>query len=68
MTKIKNLKNVPTTEELVEGIPNSPYFPIACKMLWQSDIDDPNIGDLLQCYHEIAKVDNKINQKRNKND
>jgi hypothetical protein len=50
------------SEKMAENMIYSPYFPIACKMLWKSNIDDPNFADLLETMSKIAVIDNKINQ------
>lgn len=62
MSKMK-LGKVPTAQEMVDGIIYSPYYPIACKMIDERGIEDPTIADILECFHEIAKIDNKINRK-----
>ena len=65
MNKTNNYR-IPTGKNLVEGIPNSPYFKVACEVLYRRKIDKPNIADLFEVFHEIAKVDNKINKRRKK--
>ena len=61
MTKTNDYP-VPSAKNLAECIPHSPYFNVACEMLRRRGIDDPNIADYLECFHEIAKIDNKINK------
>lgn len=70
MTKIKpNTKNVTTAEQIFDGlIYNSPYRKVALRYFKlkniSPDIDGKfNIVDLLEAYHEFAKVDHKINKK-----
>lgn len=63
MVKTNNHR-VPTGKNLVEGIPKSRYFKVACEVLYRRNIDKPNIADFFEVFHEIAKVDNKINKGR----
>lgn len=68
MTKKVDLGNVPTAQEIVDNLIYSPYYPIACRMIEEREIDDPTIADVFEAFHEIAKIDNKINRKENKNE
>lgn len=61
MTKTNNYP-VPSAKDLVENFENSPYFNVACEMLRRRGIEEPNIADYLECFHEIAKIDSKINK------
>ena len=61
MTKTNNHR-VPSGADLVENMEYSPYYNVAQEMLSRRGIDEPNIADILECFHEIAKVDNKINK------
>jgi hypothetical protein len=62
MTKIKPI-NAPTSEQIFDNLSNSPYYSIAWKYMEKKEINDPTIGDLLIAYHEISKIDHKINKK-----
>ena len=62
MTKI-NIAHVPTTEDIFDGLVMSPYYNVAWIYMERKGIKDPNIADLLEAFHELAKVDNKINKK-----
>lgn len=66
MTKIiLNSKDVMTAEQLFYGlIYNSPYTTVAIKYLQLKGVALDfngyyNISDLLEAYHELAKVDHK---------
>ena len=61
MTKTNNY-HVPSGRDLVENIEYSPYYNVALIMIERRNIIDPTIADLFECFHEIAKVDNKINR------
>ena len=63
MTKRNDYK-VPSGRELMENIEYSPYYNVAIKMLQRKGVIPPyNIADILECFHEIAKVDHKINNR-----
>ena len=62
MTKI-NTAHVPTAEELFDGLVMSPYYNIAWIYMERKGIKNPNIADLLKAFHELAKVDHKINKR-----
>lgn len=51
-----------TPKELNKWFRTSPYYKVACKMIYNEKIDDPTPADMFEAFHEIAKVDNKINQ------
>jgi len=59
MTKIKII-NAPSGRDLMENIEWSPYYKVAMKMLHKRGIDNSNIADLFECFHEIAKIANKL--------
>lgn len=61
MTKTNN-HPVPTAQNMVENIEYSPYYKVALEMIHRKNIDNPTIADLFEAFHEIAKVDNKINK------
>lgn len=61
MTKT-NTYPVPSAEDLIENIEYSPYYKVALEMIRRRGIIDPNIADLFECFHEIAKIDNKIHK------
>lgn len=61
MTKTNNYP-VPSGRDLIEGIEYSPYYKIACEMIRRKGIENPNIADFFEAFHEIAKIDNKINK------
>lgn len=63
MTKI-NSNNVPSAEEIFDGLVMSPYYNVAWIYMERKGIEDPNIGDILEAFHELAKVDHKINKKQ----
>lgn len=67
MTKIKTV-NAPTAEQLFDNLPNSPYYNVAWVYMERKGIEDPSIGDLFEAFHEIAKIDNKVNKKGRKRD
>ncbi len=69
MTKIKpNSEDIMTADELLHGLLHvSPYSSVALKYLNLKRVktDDNgmyNIVDLLEAYHELAKVDHKVNK------
>ncbi len=49
-------------EQWIESIGRSPYYNIACEMLRRNKVNDPNVADLFEAFHEIAKIDNKVNR------
>lgn len=61
MTKIK-IKNPVSSKDIVDNIIYSPYYPIACRMMEERGIKDPDLADLFETFHEIAKIDNKVNR------
>lgn len=61
---IKNNHPVPSGRDLMENIEFSPYYKIALEMLKRKGIEEPNIADLLETFSEIAKVDHKLNQRK----
>lgn len=61
MTKANNFP-VPSARDLIENIEHSPYYKTAIEMIKRRNIKDPTIADLFEAFHEIAKVDNKINK------
>ena len=61
MTKTNN-HPVPSGRDLMENIEYSPYYKVAMEMIRRKNIDNPSIADLFEAFHEIAKVDNKINK------
>lgn len=61
MTKYNN-HPVPSAKDLLNNIEYSPYYSVACEMISRKGIETPNIADLFEAFHEIAKVDNKINK------
>ncbi len=61
MSKTNNHR-IPSAKELVNGISNSPYYNVAWIYLDRKGIIEPDIADILEAYHEIAKIDNKLNQ------
>lgn len=60
---VKNNYPVPSGKDLIENIEYSPYYKVAMEMIRRKNIEDPTIADLFECFHEIAKLDNKINKK-----
>lgn len=67
MTKIFGTPDL-TIEELFDSLPTSPYYNIAWKYMEKKGIKDPNLADLFEAFHEIAKIDNIVNKKGRKND
>ena len=72
MTKIKpNAEDVMTVEGFFNGlIYNSPYSTIAVRYLQLKGVKQDfngyyNIGNLLEAYHELAKVDHRVNKESN---
>jgi len=63
MTKTNDC-SVPSAKDLLENIEYSPYYKIALVMMDRKGIVDPDIADLFEAFHEIAKIDNKINKGR----
>ena len=63
MTKIK-VVNAPTAEEIFDNLSMSPYYNVAWIYMERKGIEDPNIADLFEAFHEIAKVDHKINKRK----
>ncbi len=63
MTKSNNYK-VPTARSLAENIESSPYYNVATIMLRRRGIDNPNIADLLEAFHEISKVAHKLDKEK----
>ncbi len=61
-----NVYKVPTVKELIDGISKSPYHNVAWIYLERKGIIEPSVVDILEAYHTISKIDNKINPKRNK--
>lgn len=61
MTKTNDYP-VPSGRDLIEDIEFSPYYGVAMEMIRRKNIKDPTIADLFEAFHEIAKVDNKINK------
>jgi len=67
MTKIK-IDKIPDVRKWIENIEYSPYYSVARKILDRRKIFEPNIADLFETFHEIATIDNKINQKGKNNE
>jgi len=61
MTKTNDYR-VPSGQDLIEDIEYSPYYKVALEMIKRRGIKDPTIADLFEAFHEIAKIDNKINK------
>ena len=68
MTKIK-VVNAVTTEEFFERLMNiSPYRLVAIRYFRLKGIKHPNIADLLEAYHELAKMCGCVSSKKVKAD
>ena len=72
MTKIKpNLEDVMSAEELLHGLFHvSPYSTVAVRYLQLKGVKQDfngyyNIADLLEAYHELAKIDHRVNKGQN---
>ncbi len=66
MTKINlenNYKPIPVKDLTLEYLTISPYYSVAWKYMKRKGVDDPSFADLFDAFHEIAKIDNKINPK-----
>ena len=61
MTKIK-IDKIPDVRKWMENIEYSPYYTVAIKVLERRGIDDPNIADLFETFHEIAVMDGRLNK------
>ncbi len=62
--KLLNGKMTPLKDLTMEYFDASPYASVVCAIFEQKGIIEPTMADLFEAFHEVAKVDNKINQRK----
>lgn len=58
------MNNQKTNLTLDEYLSISPYYHIAWKYMEQKGITDPSVADIFEAFHEIAKIDHRINKNK----
>lgn len=62
MTKNNINYPVPSAQDIVDGIPNSPYHDIASQYWHRKGVFEPTYLHALIAYHEFSKIDHRINK------